>query len=161
MRTYFEQQFENEEFLLFRLSRVARRVVAACANVYMDEFGLSVTEWRLLAQIGRFGTISATEVSELTSMDRVSISRAASKCLKEGLIHEEQSPEDRRTKVLSFTPKGLALYRRIIPKSCELADGIEAGLTVQEVKTLKKLLKKLDDHVVKHSLDNEAPDTAA
>jgi DNA-binding MarR family transcriptional regulator len=146
---YFERQFENEEFLLYRLSSVSRRVAAACANVYLTEFGLSVAEWRLMAQIGRFGSISATDIGEKISMDRVTISRAAAKCLAEGLIQEKPSPTDRRSKVLSFTPRGRALYKRVIPRACELANLIEAGLTKGEARMLKALLEKLDNAVVK------------
>lgn len=146
---YFERQFENEEFLLYRLSSVSRRVAAACADVYLTEFGLSVSEWRLMAQIGRFGTISAKDVAEKISMDRVSISRAAAKCLAETLIQEKPSLTDRRSKVLSFTPKGRALYKRVIPRACELANLIEAGLTKAEAKVLKALLDKVDKAVVK------------
>jgi len=146
---YFERQFENEEFLLYRLSSVSRRVAAACADVYLTEFGLSVAEWRLMAQIGRFGTISAKDIAEKISMDRVAISRAAAKGLTEGLIQEKPSPTDRRSKVLSFTPKGRALYRRVIPRACELANLIEAGLTKAEAKMLKGLLEKVDKAVVK------------
>jgi len=146
---YFERQFENEEFLLYRLSSVSRRVAAACADVYLTEFGLSVSEWRLMAQIGRFGTISAKDVAEKISMDRVSISRAAAKCLAEGLIQEKPSLTDRRSKVLSFTPKGRALYKRVIPRACELANLIEAGLTKAEAKVLKALLDRVDKAVVK------------
>lgn len=160
-RSFFESQFEDEEFLLFRLSNVARRVAASCAQVYADEFGLSVPEWRLIAQVGRFGSISATEVTERTSMDRVAISRAAAKCLSEGLIQEKQSARDRRAKVLSFTPKGKALYKSIVPRACDLADRIEAGLTPAEVRTLKRLLKKLDDHVAREDLQSPPEDAAA
>jgi DNA-binding MarR family transcriptional regulator len=146
---YFERQFENEEFLLFRLSSVSRRVAAACANVYLTEFGLSVAEWRLMAQIGRFGSISAKDIAEKISMDRVAISRAAAKCFAEALIAEKPSASDRRSKVLSFTPKGRALYRRVIPRACELANLIEAGLTKAEAKMLKGLLEKVDRAIVK------------
>ncbi len=144
MKGYYERQFENEEFLLFRLSNVARRVASACAHVYFTEFGISVAEWRLMAQIGRFGSISAKDVAEIISMDRVAISRAAAKCLAEGLIRENTHPEDRRSKVLSFTRKGAALYKAIIPRACELANTIEAGLSGSEAKMFKSLLAKVE-----------------
>ncbi len=147
MTGYFERQFENEEFLLYRLSSVSRRVAGACAEVYLEEFGLGVPEWRLMAQIGRFGSISARDIAEKISMDRVAISRAAAKCLADGLIQERASTTDRRSKVLSFTPKGKALYRRVIPRACELANLIESGLTRAEAKLLKRLLEKLDKAV--------------
>lgn len=161
MAGYFERQFENEEFLLFRLSSVSRRVASACAAVYLAEFGLSVAEWRLMAQIGRFGTISAKDIGEKIPMDRVAISRAAAKCLAEGLIQEKPSPTDRRSKVLSFTPKGRALYKRVIPRACQLASLIESGLTKSEAKMLKTLLEKLDKAVVKIKPTAAAADVAA
>ena len=77
------------------------------------------------------------------------ISRAAAKCLAEGLIQEKPSLTDRRSKALSFTPKGRALYKRVIPRACELANLIEAGLTKAEARMLKALLEKLDKAVVK------------
>jgi DNA-binding MarR family transcriptional regulator len=161
MDGYFERQFENEEFLLFRLSSVSRRVASACADVYFAEFGLSVPEWRLMAQIGRFGSISAKDIAEKISMDRVAISRAAGKCLAEGLIQERFSSTDRRSKVLSFTPKGKALYKRVIPRACELANLIEAGLSKREAKMLKTLLEKLDRTVLKIKASPGQTDEAA
>lgn len=148
MKNYFERQFENEEFLLFRLSTVSRRVTNACAEVYFAEFGLTVPEWRLMAQIGRFGSISAKDIAEKISMDRVAISRAAAKCLAEDLITESAHPDDRRSKILSFTKKGKALYRDVIPRACELANVVESGLTRGEAKTLKALLDKVDASIV-------------
>lgn len=149
MKDYFERQFENEEFLLFRLSSVSRRLASACADIYFAEFGITVPEWRLLAQIGRFGSISAKDIAEKISMDRVAISRAAGRCLSEGLIREVPHPKDRRSKVLSFTPRGKALYKSIIPRACELENLIKGGLTRTEAETLKVLLDKVDEFVVK------------
>lgn len=161
MKDYFERQFENEEFLLFRLSSVSRKVASACADVYFDEFGITVPEWRVLAQIGRFGSISAKNIAEKIPMDRVAISRAAAKCLSEGLIRETPNPADRRSKVLSFTPKGKEVYKSIIPRACELSNVVEAGLTRAEVKTLKALLAKLDKSVVKIAASHARTDRAA
>lgn len=161
MDGYFQHQFENEEFLLFKLSSVSRRVASACADVYLAEFGLSIQEWRLMAQIGRFGSISAKDIAEKISMDRVAISRAAGKCLADGLIQEKPSAADRRSKTLSFTPKGKALYRRVIPRACELANLIEAGLTRREAKMLKTLLEKLDNGALKVKASIERTGQAA
>ena len=153
MKNYYERQFEKEEFLLFRLSSDSRRVANACAEVYFAEFGITVPEWRLMAQIGRFGSISAKDIAVKISMDRVAISRAAAKCLAEGLISETPHPVDRRSKVLSFTPKGKALYKAIIPRACDLANVIESGLTKSEAKMLNALLDKVDAAVVKITLE--------
>ncbi len=114
-----------------------------------------------MAQIGRFGSISAKDIAEKISMDRVAISRAAAKCLAEGLISESPHAVDRRSKVLSFTAKGKALYKTIIPRACELANVIESGLTKSEANLLKSLLDKVDASVVKIAPTPEHDEEAA
>ena len=65
-----------EHFLPYRLSVLSNRVSADIARFYQNRFGLSVTEWRAMAVLGRFPGISAMEVAERTAMDKVAVSRA-------------------------------------------------------------------------------------
>ena len=43
-----------EHFLPYRLSVLSNRVSQAIARTYEQRFGLSVTEWRVIAIIGRY-----------------------------------------------------------------------------------------------------------
>jgi succinate dehydrogenase flavin-adding protein (antitoxin of CptAB toxin-antitoxin module) len=58
------------------------------------------------------------------------------------------SPGDRRRKPLAFTADGRAYFRRFFLRACQLASDMESGLTEPETRTLKKLLKKLDQHLL-------------
>jgi DNA-binding MarR family transcriptional regulator len=147
MPTDFEKQFQNEDFLLYCLPGVARRASAICAQEYFAEFGMKVPEWRLLAQVGRFGSICAKDLSDKIQMDQVAISRAVYKCVCSGLIREVVNPDDRRSKVLALTSAGRAFLKRFYPRACELATRMEEGLTETETETLKRLLRKLDRHL--------------
>ncbi|WP_454854637.1 MarR family winged helix-turn-helix transcriptional regulator [Rhizobium binxianense] len=155
----FEEKFKNEEFLLYLLPSVARKMSRTCDAVYA-EFGLKITEWRLLAQISRFGSISAKEISERIAMDQVSISRAAHSCVKRGLIEEIPDAVDRRSKKLVLSKDGEAFMNRFLPRACTLAEAMESGLSAHEVATLKTLLTKLDGHL-KSMSQFSAADTAA
>jgi DNA-binding MarR family transcriptional regulator len=156
-----ERQFETEEFLLYRLPNVARRVSKICEAEYATEFGLKVGEWRLMSQVSRFKSISAKEVSERISMDAVSISRAAYSCISRGLIQEAPDVRDRRSKKLSLTPAGKAFMRRFQPYACALAERMEKGLTSSEIKTFKGLLKKLERHLLTMTPEVDAEISAA
>lgn len=147
MPSDIEKQFQNEDFLLYRLSGVARRASAICAEEYFAEFGMKVPEWRLLAQVGRFGSICAKDLSDKTQMDQVAISRAVYKCVSSGLIREAVNPRDRRSKVLALTPAGRDFLTRFLPRACALAARVEEGLTENEAQTLKRILRKLDRHL--------------
>jgi DNA-binding MarR family transcriptional regulator len=142
------EQFENEEFLLYRLPAVARRASRICAAEYESKFGLTMKELRLIAQIGRFGGVSAKEICDKISVDQVAISRAVIKCVRRGLVREKPNPRDRRSKTLVLTALGEKFYQRFLPEACALAALMENGLTVAETRVLKKLLKKLDAHLV-------------
>src|SRR5271169_4233910 len=69
--------FLLEEFLPHELAVTAIRTSNLFARRYEAAFGLSVAEWRVLAVVGRFGTITPSVVAERTDMDKVKVSRAA------------------------------------------------------------------------------------
>ena len=137
-------EFETEEFLLYRLPTVGRRVSRICEAEYAAEFGLKVTEWRLMAQVYRFGPISGKDVSERIALDPVAISRAAFSCVSQGLIQEIPDTSDRRSKRFTLTTAGKAFMKRFEPRASDLAKRMESGLTASEARTLKVLLKKLE-----------------
>jgi DNA-binding MarR family transcriptional regulator len=143
-----ERRFQDEDFLLFCLPTVARHAAHICVTEYSKNFDMSVPEWRLMALVGRFEGISAKEISDRILLDQVTISRAIHKCTKRGFIREMPDPRDRRRKPLAFTAEGRAYFRRFFSRACRLASDMENGLTKSEIHTLKKLLKKLDGHLL-------------
>ena len=68
--------FELEHFLPYRLSLLANTVSQGIAAGYRDAHGISVTEWRILAVLGRYPGLAAFELAERTAMDKVAIHRA-------------------------------------------------------------------------------------
>jgi DNA-binding MarR family transcriptional regulator len=77
---------ELERFLPYRLSVLSNRLSNAIARSYEQRFQLSVTEWRVIAVLGRFPGLSANEVAERTAMDKVAVSRAVARLLESGRL---------------------------------------------------------------------------
>ena len=75
---------------------LGRDAVDTIAKVYDKRFGISIPEWRVIAILGRFPGLSAVEVAERTMMDKVAVSRAVAKLIKNGRIHREFADADRR-----------------------------------------------------------------
>ena len=88
--------FKLEDFLPYRLSVAANRVSRVFARRYSEAYGLSIPEWRVLAVVGRFGTVSPSAVGEWTTMDKVKVSRAAANLVARGLLRQAPDPEDGR-----------------------------------------------------------------
>ena len=87
---------ELEKFTPYRLSVLTNRVSQAIARDYEARFGLSVSEWRVMAVLGRFGPASATEICERTAMDKVSVSRATKSLDTRDMISGKTDAQDRR-----------------------------------------------------------------
>jgi DNA-binding MarR family transcriptional regulator len=139
--------FKLEEFLPYQLSVTASRVSRLFAKRYADEFGLSISEWRVLAVVGRFGTASPSMVSEWAAMDKVKVSRAAATLVARGLLKQTQDPADGRARLLRLTRKGTTVHQGAIPLARELEAQLSEGLTRSEWSGLQKALLRLTSHV--------------
>lgn len=64
------------DWLPYQCSVITNRVSGMLARMYSEELGIGVVEWRVLANLVAFSPMSATELSESTAMDKVSITRS-------------------------------------------------------------------------------------
>ena len=141
------EAFRLEDFLPYRLSVAANRVSRLFARRYSDAYGLSIPEWRVLAMVGRFGTLSPSVVGEWTAMDKVKVSRAAANLVARGMLRQTQDPEDGRGRLLRLTRKGSAVHDGMVPLACELEGQLANGMSRTEWSSLLKALDKLNTHL--------------
>src|SRR4051812_16669627 len=97
---------ELDRFLPYRLSVLSNRISQDIARLYAERFALGVTEWRVMAVLGRYPDLSANEVAERTAMDKVAVSRAVASLLRDGRIKRRIHGDDRRRSVLALSAKG-------------------------------------------------------
>ena len=81
---------ELERFLPYRLSVLSNRISDAIAREYSQRFALGVTEWRVMAVLGRWPGLSASDVARRTAMDKVAVSRAVARLL-DGIGRDERA----------------------------------------------------------------------
>ena len=136
-------QLDLEHFLPYRLSVLSNRVSQTIADMYQKRFGLAITEWRVMAVLGRFPDLSANEVAERTAMDKVAVSRAVAKLLERSLIKREIHSDDRRRSVLALSEVGYTVYDEIAPMALAAEQRLIATLDEQERTTLDRLMHKL------------------
>src|ERR1700689_2642516 len=117
--------FRLEDFLPYQLSVASSRVSRLFARRYADAFGISIPEWRGIAVLGRFGTLSPSAVGEATAMDKGKVSRAAASLVARGLLKQAPDPQDGRGRKLSLSRKGEAVRQGVVP----LARDLEATLS--------------------------------
>jgi DNA-binding MarR family transcriptional regulator len=141
------EDFRLEEFLPFRLSVAAESVSRLITRQYLAQLGLGMSEWRLLAAVGRAGILSPTVAGERTSMDKVKVSRAAASLVARGVLRQSADPKDGRGRLLRLTRKGTVTYAGVAATARRIDTTLAASLTKSELNTLHKALGKLNDHV--------------
>lgn len=132
-----------EDFLPYRLAILSHSVSHSIATVYYDRFDLSIPEWRVIAIVGRFPGLSAVEVAERTVMDKVAVSRAVTKLIKNGRIDRQFADADRRRSILNLTEKGLELHNEVAPFALKMEADLLTDLTEDEVEVLDTVIDKL------------------
>lgn len=106
-----------EDFLPYRLNRLAASVSQAFRAVYGPHHDLTVPEWRVLATLGQFETMSAKAIGAHSAMHKTKVSRAVRALEERRWLKRRESPDDRREEILRLTPLGRQSYAEIIPRA--------------------------------------------
>ncbi len=132
-----------ENFLPYRLSILSNTISGTIASAYDQRFDLSIPEWRVMAVIGRAPGLSAAEVAERTLMDKVAVSRAVAKLLKNDRITREFANQDRRRSILHLSDQGRAVYEKVVPMAMQMEADLLQGFTDDEINTLNLLVDRM------------------
>lgn len=132
-----------EHFLPYRLSVLSNRISQDIAALYEARFGISITEWRIIAVLGRFPELSANEVAERTAMDKVAVSRAVRTLVDKALLHQAFNDQDRRRSELSLSKKGFRIFDEIVPLALAYERELLADLSDTERQLLMALLERI------------------
>lgn len=140
------QALELENFLPYRLSVLAQLVSESLHDLYAEPFGLSVTQWRVMAALGRFAPLTATEVGLRIVMDKVAVSRAVAGLMKRGLVERATDRDDRRREPLRLTAKGRTMHDQIVPLALKYEADLYTALSPDERRALNGLCDRLFSH---------------
>lgn len=130
-----------EDFLPYRLNRLADAVSREFQKIYKDREGLTVPEWRVFATLGQFGTMTATAIGAHSAMHKTKVSRAVAELERRKWLQRETDEVDRRVEKLKLTRLGRQVYRELVP----LAKAFERRLLdPTDIKLSTALVRGLD-----------------
>ncbi len=105
-------------------------------------FKITPEQWMILSRLYEEDGISQKELSEKTLKDQAALTRTLDRMEKKELIKRKVSPKDRRSFLVYLTDAGQTMRGQIGPIAVESVEKAAKGLTEEEVKTLKSLLKR-------------------
>jgi len=140
-----------DEFLTFRLTRLSNALRTNLTKRYLEEFDLSLPEWRLLALVTRFSPLRFSELTSRSSMDKGQVSRTLRQLDKRGLIKMKvvKNRGSRSTEalaapvVVAVTAAGKTLHKEVLPVARKRQVEFLMTLTESERVALYATLDKL------------------
>ena len=138
-----DNELRLENFLPYRLAVLSNTVSTTVARAYAKRFNVSIPEWRVIAVLGRFPGLSAVEVAERTLMDKVAVSRAVTKLIKNGRIDREFADADKRRSILNLSEDGKQLHDEIADLALQFERDLLQGFSKDEMDQLDTIMERL------------------
>lgn len=113
--------------LCLHVQRAARRLARRFDDA-LRPLGLTNGQFSLLMSLNRPAPPRMGEVAELLAMDRTTLTAALKPLERRGLVAVGADPLDRRGRLLSLSPEGLALLAAAVPVWARLHAEIDASL---------------------------------
>lgn len=135
---------ELAQFLPYRLAVLTHAVSQSIAVIYSRRFGISIQEWRIIANLGERQPLSAKEIGEHVDLDKVQMSRALSKLTEKRLVLRSTDSRDKRRASLRLSARGRELYDKIVPIALHREEQLLSVLNDQEQRQLGQILDKLE-----------------
>jgi DNA-binding MarR family transcriptional regulator len=110
-----EEEIRLAQDLLF----FAYRDFTGAADVILEELGLGRAHHRALHFIGRNPGTNVTELLGILRITKQSLARVLTALVEQGYVTQAPGRDDRRQRLLSLTPKGEALERRLFNRQRE------------------------------------------
>ncbi len=139
------ETLDLRQFFPYRLAILEQRVGYATSRHYRHDFDLTRVEWRVMATLAMFDSISATEICDFTHMAKMQVSRAIARLKQKKFVIQQVSESDHRATRLSLTANGRKIYQRIVPRVLAEEQAILGHLSVAERKQLGTIIAKLED----------------
>ncbi len=135
--------FELSDFTPYLLNAAAEAQSQSFARIYKDRYGMLRTEWRVLYHLGRYGSLTASEISARASIHKTKVSRAVRALEEKRFLERRVSEKDRRVELLSLRPPGREAFADLARAAAAHEQSLEQRLGKDTVETLRSILRSL------------------
>jgi len=145
-----EEEIRTAQDLLF----FAYRDFTNAADVILVELGLGRAHHRALHFIGRNPALPVSDLIGILRITKQSLARVLSELMEKGYVAQTQGRADRRQRLLTLTPAGQALERRLFERQRErlVAAYREAG--VGSVEGFRRVMRGIMDADARSYMDH-------
>ncbi len=121
-------EFDLEDFLPYLLNQAAEAASHGFQEIYRDRYGMSRTQWRVMANLGKFGAMTARDICMISHLEKTKVSRAVAVMERDGMLSRTPSDKDRRAEFLALTEKGQAAFADLGQRAVDYDQAMRRGL---------------------------------
>ena len=138
-----ESEFDLDKFLPYLLNQAAEVTSQNFQKVYRSDYGMTRAQWRVMANLGKHGSMTATEICRITFIEKTKMSRAVQNLHEKGYLSRDAIAGDRRSERLSLTANGNNTFLALGKKAAEFDLQLRKRLGREGVDQLEKVLRDL------------------
>ena len=136
-----------ERYVPAFITFIANKLSNSATAFYQGNFGVNVTEWRIMSLLAIEPGISAARICQVIGFNKGPVSRTLSDMQSRGLITIRIDPNDARTHSISLTGKGRATHDKVIVAALERERKLMSCLSADEQEVLIDLLRRLHNNL--------------
>ncbi|WP_158668768.1 MarR family winged helix-turn-helix transcriptional regulator [Bradyrhizobium guangdongense] len=126
---------------------IANKLSNSATAFYQKQFGVNVTEWRIMSLLAIEPGIPASRICHVIGFDKGPVSRTLAGLEKRGLVSIRTDPNDGRTHSISLTARGRAIHDKVIVAAFERERRLLSCLGKDEREVLIDLLRRLHENL--------------
>jgi DNA-binding MarR family transcriptional regulator len=134
-----QQEITTLGYLIHDVARLLKRRFAESTRRH----GLTMPQWRVLAQLKRTGELSQVALANLVESDPMTVSRIVERLEAAGLVSRLADPQDSRAKLVRLTNAARNLFEEIRPSGLAVYKEALKGVSVTERNALVAVLNKI------------------
>jgi len=136
-------EYAGHELFLPYLVNKTTAVLNTRLQKILDQQGLTLTHWRVLAFLSRQDDLSMGELAANTMTEQSTLSRSLRALEGQGLVRREASPNDTRAVHVHLLDDGRAAFQRILASVLELEASFTRGIEPGDIETARGVLLKI------------------
>jgi DNA-binding MarR family transcriptional regulator len=138
-----EALYRLSDYLPYRLTLLASSLNNAFEIVLDKEHQLGLTDWRVIATLGEFGSLTARDICERGRMHKTKVSRAVASLEMRRLLQRRTNRQDMREAFLSLTELGRTVFRQVVPAAVAFSHKITDQLSSEELLCMESVVERL------------------
>lgn len=117
--------------------------IRAKESLYIQSFDLTMNQFQILEVLYHRGDLSIGAITKLTMGTPGNVTVVVRNLKRDGFISVIPHSKDKRTSILSITPKGKDVIEKLFPEHAKNLESYFEVLSDDEMDTLFNLLRKL------------------